>query len=340
MSKNLMRPSQDQRATIEDVARLAGVSISTVSRVLNSSGYVSQKTADKVKEAVEKLHFVPQSSARNLASQRTNTLGLIVHELSAPFILPLLRGIETATRDAGLNLLVGTAMDNGRLATTLGGHNADGLLVTAGCITDEELLRLYYAGFPTVLMFRVPPNGFDIPYVIAENRRSAFELVNHLIQDCGRRHIAFLKGLEADHDARQRELGYRDALAANNIEIDEARIGYGGFDEAIAQRTVKEWIANGVRIDAIFAGDDEAAVGVYHAAEAANLKIPDDIAVVGFDDDYLAQRMLPPLTTVNVPLEEIGTNATRMLINLISGKPVESMTLPTRLVIRRSSCSG
>ncbi|MEQ8675247.1 MAG: LacI family DNA-binding transcriptional regulator [Aggregatilineales bacterium] len=338
MTENPVNPLREQKVTIDDVAMLAGVSISTVSRVLNTSGYVSKKTADKVNDAIRKLKFVPQSSARNLASNRTNTLGLVVHELAAPFILPLLRGIENATRDSGLNLLVGATMDKRRLMATLGEHNADGLLVTAGCITDEELLRLYYAKFPIVLMFRKPPDGFDIPYIVAENRQSSSAMVSHLIKDCGRRRIAFLRGLEADYDSHQRELGYRDALAEHGIPFDESLVGYGGFDEAVARNTIETWLEKDLAFDAVFAGDDEAAVGVYHAAESAGLSIPDDIMVVGFDDDYLARRMIPSLTTVHVPIEEIGKNATCMLIDLINGKYVESMTLPTEVVIRRSSC--
>jgi len=326
-----------ERSTILDVAQLAGVSISTVSRVINSSGYFSEQTAVRVQSAIEKLNFKPDSNARGLASRRTNALGLIVNQLSSPYIIPLLKGIEEATRVFGYSLLINTQlhMDNG--FPVLGDQNTDGLMIIANPgIGDEDLYEYAQRAFPVILMHRIPPAGISLPYIIAENVKSSCELVEHLIVEHDMRRIAFLRGPESEQDSMRREQGYRQALAKHDIEIDPELIGYGGFNEIVAEATISQWIKTGIGLDAIFTGDDGAAVGAYRAAESAGLKIPDDFAVVGFDDDYVAPRLNPPLTTVHVPLEEFGARAVQMLIELIKTGHSDSVTIPTHIEIRRS----
>ncbi len=326
-----------ERATIDDVAQMVGVSISTVSRVINESGYYSEKTAKKVHRAIEKLNFKPQSSARGLASRRTNTLGLVVNNLKGSYLGPLLRGIDQKTRELGYNLLITTQPPADEIYHVLGDHNTDGLTIVADPgISNDVLLGYVQTKFPVVLMFRIPPEGISLPYVVAENVTSSYKLIKHLILKHNCRRIGYLRGPETEQDSSRREIGYRTALEEHGIEICPDLISYGGFDKETAEAAAKKWFTDGIRPDAIFTGDDESAVGVYKAIEDAGLKIPEDIAVVGFDDDYVATRLNPSLTTVHVPLDELGRKAVESLNQFIKTGQTTSNTITTKVVIRQS----
>jgi len=329
------------RATIADVAQRARVSIATVSRVINRTGPVAEETAAHVQAAIADLNYVPHAAARGLASRRTNTLGLLVSGISSPFLVPLLRGIEIGAREAGFSLLVHSTQ-NGvshtrRTHRPLGEHNSDGLLVYVSTLDEAELRYFYELRFPMVLLYQTPPDSLQIPHVNFENKTGARRLVEHLIEVHGYRRIAFLKGPENEEDSHWRERGYLEALAAHAIPFDPALIGVGGFDEAVAQRSVEKWLKEGLPMDAIFAGDDDAAVGVIQALQQAGKNVPQDVAVVGFDDVHLAHYLMPPLTTVRTPVEQSGREAVRQLVQLIhTGHAEQHIMLPTELVIRRS----
>jgi DNA-binding LacI/PurR family transcriptional regulator len=251
-------------------------------------------------------------------------------------LLRLLSGIEQASREAGYDLLIRAGGSHTNESRSLGHHNTDGLLVFAGVLSDEELAALYRQAFPVVALHSAPISGTAIPVVNIENQQSSYELVSHLIQHHSCRRIAYLRGPEAQKDSYYREQGYSRALRENGIPLDNSLVGFGGFDERIAHNTVLELLRKHPDIDGIFA-DDESAAGVYHALQELGLRIPDDIKVVGFDDDYLASRLVPPLTTVHSPAELIGETAVQLLLQLIeSGSaPIETL-LPTHVVVRRS----
>lgn len=329
-----------QRPTINDVARLAGVSKATVSRVISGSAPVNPDTTARVRHAINELNYIPSATAQALSARRTNALGLLALEIAAPYFLYLLRGIESATRDVGMGLLINSV----RSATNateehlsfLGKHNTDGLIVFSGCLPDDELVRLHAEGLPLVLLHRTPPNDLPIPSITVDNRAGGRLAVEHLITVHHCRRIAFLRGPETEEDSRWRELGYRDALEAHGIPYDPALVGYGGFDERIAYNTVSGWLANGIAFDAVFTGDDEAAPGVLSALREAELSVPGDVAVIGFDDDYVASRLVPALTTVHSPIEQVGRVAVHELLRLIDGHPAQSQVLPVELVVRQS----
>lgn len=334
------------RATIADVARHAGVSIATVSRVINGTAPVTAETAARVQAAIAELAYIPQAAARDLASGKTNTLGLFLSEISGDFIPPMLRGIEAGAREHGFDLLIYTTQarssSSAEFRRPLSKHNTDGLLIFADSLDEAELTRLYKLGLPMVLLHRSPPDTLDIPYVTFENKSGARQLVDHLINAHGYRRIAFLRGPEGHEDSYWRELGYREALEAHGIPFDPSLVARGGFDEEEAQAPVERWLAEGLDIDAIFAGDDEAASGVIIALRRAGKRVPEDIAVVGFDDVPLSRHLTPPLTTVRAPIEEAGHAAVRQLVQLIhTGHAEPAMQLlPTKLVIRHScGCS-
>jgi DNA-binding LacI/PurR family transcriptional regulator len=323
-------------ATIADVARRAGVSIATVSRVINRTAPVAPATEMRVRAAIADLNYRPSPVARRLAGGKTHVLGFLTTEISTPFFTPILRGIEAGAREAGLGLLIHCTQGQPG-PRPMGQHNTDGLLVFAGSLEDEELVHLHGAGFPMALLHQSPPHGLNIPYVTFENKAGARRLVDHLIETHSYRRIAFLRGPEDQEDSYWRELGYRESLEAHGIPLDSSLIATGGFNKEQAQVPVERWLAEGTEIDAIFAGDDESAVGVIIALLRNGKRVPEDIAVVGFDDVHMADYLMPPLTTVRAPVEQAGREAVRQLVRLINaGEADKVVLLPTELVVRRS----
>ena len=330
----------NQSHTIADVAKRAGVSIATVSRVINGNTPVVASTAERVQAAIKELNFVPRSAARVLASRRTNTIGLLLPEIGGWFFPSVLRGIESAARQAGFDLLIHTVDVEYPLKTSrraLGMHNTDGLIVFTNGVDDDELAYLERSNFPIVLLHQTPPEGLNIPVITIENKDGAQKLVNHLIEVHGRRRIVFLQGQEGHEDSKWRERGYREALETHGILFNESLVTRGGFDETQAAAAVSQLLKNGIDFDAVFAGDDLSALGAITTLQGVGRRIPDDVAVVGFDDIPLARFMSPPLTTVRAPTERTGMDAVKQLVRSIRGEPAESITLlPTELVIRNS----
>lgn len=324
--------------TISDVAERAQVSIATVSRVLNGSTPVQPEKAERVRLAMEELRFVPRSAARVLASRRTNTVGLVFSEIAGAFFPPLLKGIEAELHLSGYELLIYSTLTTHPIKRKpIGEHNTDGLLVFAASLEPAEIERLYEINFPIVLMHETPAEGINIPVITIENKSGAEMLVSHLIEKHARRRIVFLQGPEGHEDSQWRERGYREALESHNILFDPLLIGSGKFDEEQAFTTIQKMIADGIYFDAVFAGDDDAAIGVYRALKAAGRLIPDDVAVVGFDDVQFARYISPALTTIRAPIEEVGREAVRQLLRLLHSEQVETLTLMrTELVIRES----
>ena len=316
----------NKRATISDVAKMAGVSISTVSRVVNETAPVAGETVQQVRQAIEALDYTPHAAARSLAGRRTGTIGLLLPEIGGAFYAPMLRGIEAGALEAGFDLLIHASAtvlqerSNGSLP--LGEHNVDGLLVFTNRLTDAEISRLVRRGFPLVLLHRTPPAGLDIPCVTFENKAGTRRLIEHLIVVHGCRRIGFLAGPDGNEDSYWRELGYREALAAHDIPFDPNLRSVGAFDEEQAEAAVAA---------------EDGATGAIQALRRAGQRVPEDVAVAGFDDVPFARLMTPPLTTVRAPIELAGQQAASQLIALIQGGEAESSTLlPTELVIRRS----
>jgi DNA-binding LacI/PurR family transcriptional regulator len=330
-----------QRSTIMDIAREAGVSISTVSRVLNANVPVSADTAERVWRAIEQLDFIPNSAAKRLASQRANIIGLILPEIGGVFFPPMLRGVERCAREQGFDLLIYSSPPTEGIdhphKKLLGEHNTDGLLVFTTILSERELAWYYRRGFPVVLLHRSPPQGMEMPSVVFENRQAAESLIDHLIEAHGCRRIAFLRGPVENEDSYWREAGYRSALERHSIPLDLDLYERGNFDAQMAFQAVHRLLDKGIHFDAIFAGDDDSSAGVFLALKQHSLRVPEDVRVVGFDDTYIAPLLPVPLTTVHVPIEEAGYEAARQLVNLIkTGTAQQQVVFPTQLVIRRS----
>jgi DNA-binding LacI/PurR family transcriptional regulator len=325
--------------TIREVAAQAGVSVATVSRYLNQKAQISPEVAARIAQVADELHYQPHPVARQLASARTQTIGFLLADLSMDFFGPLLAGVETVVREQAYNLWVATAKASTRSQRSpLGPHNTDGLIVFANSLSDQQLEAFSQANFPLVMLYRLPRNNLNLPFVAVENTAATFELIQHLITVHQRRRILFLRGPQGQDNSVWREQGYRAGLAAHHLLVDERLILAGNFETATAYQNLKRYLAeNGPNFDAVFSGDDDAAIGVLLALREAGLRVPEDISVVGFDDSKMARFLQPPLTTVRAPTQLVGQLAAEQLFNLILGKPVErEILLPTEMVFRRS----
>ncbi len=327
--------------TIRDVAREAGVSVATVSRYINKNAPVSTEVADRLQVVLSRMRYVPHAAARNLASRKTRVIGLLLNNLHNDFFVPLLNGVEAVVRKKGYNLIIATyhASSRDHMPAPIGPHNTDGLLVFSDGLVDEDLVALHGSGFPMVLVHRTPPAQVSIPSVTVENIEITRQLVDHLINAHGKRKILFLRGPLDQEDSVRRETGYKSALQANGIPVDESLILNGDFERDIAYMVMNGFLDNNqhVAFDAVFTGDDDAAIGVLKALHEHGIRIPEDVSVIGFDDLGFASFLNPPLTTVRAPTEKVGQIATERLFGLLEDHLTDEVTiLPTEIIFRRS----
>jgi len=327
--------------TIRDVAKKAGVSVATVSRYINQNAPVSVEVSERLEQLLHEMNYVPHAAARNLASRKTRVVGLLLNNLHNDFFVPLLNGVEAVIRKKGYNLIVATyhADSRNEAQPPIGPHNTDGMLVFSDGLMDDDLVRLHSSGFPMVLVHRTPPDNLSIPSVTVENVAITHQLIDHLIKVHGRERILFLRGPLNQEDSDKRETGYRSALQLNGIPFDESLVLNGDFERDIAFGVLNEFLDNGNRadFDAVFTGDDDAAIGVMRSLQLHGLSVPDDVAVVGFDDLGFAQFLNPPLTTVRAPTESVGRIATERLFYMLEDHPSkEVVVLPTEIIFRRS----
>jgi LacI family transcriptional regulator len=327
--------------TIYDVARQAGVSVATVSRYLNQNTRVSADVADRLDKIMTELRYVPHAAARHLASNKTRAVGLLLNNLHNDFFVPLLNGIESVVRKRGYNLIVATyhASIRDRMPPPVGPHNTDGMLVFSDGLMDDDLVTLHTSGFPMVLVHRTPPAHVSIPSVTVENIEITKSLVKHLVKVHGKRHILFFRGLLDQEDSMLRERAYRCALQESGIPIEEDLIINGDFERDIAYAAMNQFLGRErqVAFDAVFTGDDDAAIGVLKSLHEHRIRIPEDVAVIGFDDLGFAPFLNPPLTTVRAPTAKVGEVATERLFELLDNHPSTEVTiLPTEIIVRRS----
>jgi DNA-binding LacI/PurR family transcriptional regulator len=326
--------------TIREVAKQAGVSIATVSRYINQTATVSPEVASRLDEVMTDLKYVPHTTARNLATQKTNAIGLMLtYSIYGDFFSPLFRGVEEVVAEAGFNLLISSNLSRYGVNHTpaLGPNNTDGIIGYADSLTEGDLRYYHHANFPVVLIYRSSPSNIAIPSVNVENKEAAKTIVDHLIEVHHRRRIIYLRGPNGQEDSYWRELGYRASLEAHHIPFDPELIWPGEFEREVAQTTMIELILAGIEFDAVFAGDDDAAFGVLAALREMGKRVPEDVSVAGFDDLRSSRYLTPSLTTVRAPTEEVGRVAATSMIDLIRGRQADPLTLlPTEIVIRNS----
>jgi LacI family transcriptional regulator len=227
---------------------------------------------------------------------------------------------------------------NNQVPLPIGPQNTDGIVVFADSLGDDIIRSLVEKQFPVVLIHRSAPKDCNVPCVTIENKATSRKLVDHLIEDHGRRRIAFLRGPQLQEDSKWREQGYCESLLNHNLAIDPTLILNGEFDRDIARESVLSFFQRSSSdCDAIFCGDDDAAIGVVGALHDLHLNIPGQVSVVGFDDQSISAYLDPPLTTVRAPTEMVGRQAAAVLFGLLSGQSVAPvMLLQTEIVYRRS----
>jgi LacI family transcriptional regulator len=328
------------RITIEDVAREADVSYATVSRVINSKGYVSEETRERVMAAVARTGYVVNRQARGLAGGRSQIVGLVVPGLDTSYIGEIVRGIDDALASVSYDLMLYTAhnskhRESAFVATVTSGL-VDGLLLVLPAAPESYLESFLIRGFPYVLIDH--GGGYEEgPSIGATNFQGAIDATRYLIE-LGHRRIGFVTGIMNMGCAIDRLKGYRQALQDHGIAQDPALIVEGFFQQRRGYECAQELLALDNPPTAIFASNDESAIGVMEAVRDAGLRIGEDISVIGFDDIPAASNVHPRLTTVRQPLEEMGRRGTRMLLELIEDpeRTIERIDLPTELVIRES----
>jgi DNA-binding LacI/PurR family transcriptional regulator len=330
--------------TLEQVAALAGVSRATVSRVVNGSAKVSPAVRAQVERAVAKLGYVPNRAARSLVTRRADSVALVVSEpharfFSEPFFAAMVRGVSAALAETGVQLQLLIAHDvgdRGRLERYVVGGHVDGVLLASLHGDDPLPGTLERAGVPAVLVGR-PAGSGPASYVDADNRGGARKAVDHLARR-GRRRIATIAGPQDMGVGQDRLDGYRDGLAAAGL-ADDGLVEAGDFTEEGGAAAMARLLARpGPPVDAVFAASDLMAAGALRGLRAAGRRVPDDVAVVGFEDSAVARYAQPPLTTVRQPIGEMGRQATRLLLARVAGETGGMhLILDVELVVRASA---
>ncbi|WP_328840876.1 LacI family DNA-binding transcriptional regulator [Streptomyces europaeiscabiei] len=327
--------------TIADVAARAGVSKTTVSRVLNGKGEIHENTVLKVRKAISELGYVPSAGAVGLARGTTQMIGMLVPDLAWVWSGIVQAVVDTLESEGfGLRMLTWNRGEESlrRLGLQVAAKSFDGLLVLEPEGALGYITELHESGLPVVLIddrFQRP--GF--PYVTTTNREGGEQAARHLLE-IGRRRPLVVTGPEAYGCTRERLGGFVDVYAQAGIALDQRRIICGDFQFENSRNAVAQALADGVEFDAVFGHNDPSAAGALAALHEAGLRIPQDVAVVGFDDVELASYTYPALTTIRQPMWEMGEAAARLLLDHVRESPeaAPSRTIPTSLVIRGSTC--
>lgn len=330
-------------ATIKDVARLAGVSVATVSRVINHSPKTSDGSRQAVMQAMEQLQYHPNANARALAQQSTETLGLIVADVSDPFFGAMVKAVEQVAYQTGNFLLIGNGyhiLDKERQAIEqLIRHRCAALVVHAQMIPADELNTLMAHMPGMVLINRILPDYAD-RCVALDDRYGAWLATRHLIQ-MGHQRIAFICSSHSIPDSVDRLRGYRDALKEFQIELDEKLIAYGEPDEVGGEQAMTELLGRGRNFTAIACYNDSTAAGAMAVLSDNGIEVPQDMSLVGFDDVLISRYLRPRLTTIRYPVVAMATQAAQLALALANGEPlpeVTNMFSPT--LVRRHSVAS
>ncbi|MET8677680.1 LacI family DNA-binding transcriptional regulator [Streptomyces sp. NPDC004647] len=333
------------RPTLEEVAARAGVGRGTVSRVINGSPRVSDRTRAAVERAVAELGYVPNRAARALAGNRADAVALVIPEpetrlFAEPYFSDIIRGVGAELADTDLQLLltlIRTPKERQRLAQYLSAHRVDGVLLVSVHTDDPLPDLLEQIEMPAVLSGRRSARE-SVPYVDSDNVGGARTAVEHLIER-GRRRIATITGPLDMYVAQCRLDGYRQALTDAGIPADEDLVAGADFTEEGGRRAMRELLDRGADPDAVFAASDVMAAGARQVLRESGRRVPGDVALVGFDDSPVARHMDPPLTSVRQPIEEMGRAMARVLLEEIAerSRARPQLVLPTELVVRASS---
>ena len=331
---------KENKVTIFDVARKAGVSYSTVSRVVNNFHYISPETRNRVETAMEELGYVANMKARSLAGGRTQTLGLLLLNFEESYAIEIACGIDKASSDAGYDLTVFTTHHRHNkernLVTKLTQGLVEGLIIILPKSPESYLADLVAQTFPHVLIDHTTSSPSNT--VVATNFKGAFDAVSHLIE-LGHRRIGCLTGNLEVNSALDRLAGYKAALSHHGLPVDDRLIVKGGFSRSEGYQMGADFLTIANRPTAIFASCDTAAQGVMDRLFESHIRVPQEISIIGFDDIPEAANSRPPLTTISQNLREMGHTATRILINQIENgdETTQKVEVKTELIVRDST---
>ncbi|MEO6253943.1 MAG: LacI family DNA-binding transcriptional regulator [Ferruginibacter sp.] len=334
--------------TIKDIAKALGLSTSTVSRALRGSHEISSETKKMVIEYAEQFNYRPNPIALSLKERRSHSIGVVVCEIANNFFSQAINGIESVAYNRGYHVIISQSHESYDREVVnvehLASRSVDGLLVSISAETDrfEHFKNLHDKGFPIVFFDRIT-DGIETHKVVADNYKGGYDATQHLI-DAGYKKIAHLTSASHLSISRERLEGYKAALRDNNITINESYIkncNHGGMIYKELEDAVKNLVNLKDKPDAIFSAGDRLTVSCLAALKAIGLKIPDDIALVGFSNSPLVELMNPSLTSVKQPAFEMGQTATELLIKLIESKRAvtefETIVLQTEVIVRDSS---
>ncbi len=303
-------------ATIRDVARHAQVSVASVSRVLNRLENVSEETRRRVADAVRALGYVPHAGARSLSLARTNAIGVVLPDFHGEFFSEIVRGMDReASRHGYMLLLANVHAGNEQSANALRAMRGrvDGLIILAPHLSEGELADAVPTRTPAVLINTRGDAGGH-PGVRLDNAAGARAVADHLIS-LGRKHVVHIAGAAGNIDAQERADAFRDAMRKQGVTVEVVQ---GDFSEESGEAAIEALLESGRKVDAIFAGNDMMAIGALQALRHAGLRVPEDVAVVGFDDVPLARHV--GLTTVRVRIAELGERALHRLLSILAGE--------------------
>lgn len=334
--------SEPKSVTLEDVARAAKVSISTVSRAISQPGRVGEKTRQRVLQVIDEMGYVPSRVARRLRMDRghANLIGLVLPDIQNPFFADLARGVEDVAQKHGYAVFLGNSDEDPRkeqhYLEAMRAESVDGVIVPPISERDEAVAQLSRSGVPVVCVDR-RLSIVDTDTVVVDNVRGAYKATDHLIQ-LGHRRIGFIEGRPEISTSRERMEGYRRALEEHELPFERALVREGDSRQASGARLARELLTVSERPTALLVGNNLMTLGALEASHALGLRIPEELAIVGYDDMPWALALNPPLTAVRQPGYEVGQRAMELLLERINN-PTRSNTLvllQPQLVVRRS----
>ncbi|MFC3785285.1 LacI family transcriptional regulator [Sphingopyxis italica] len=306
-------------ATLRDVAREAGVSVATASRAINGLGNVTAPTRAAVMAAVKKLNFVPHSGARSLTRRKTDTVGVILPDLFGEFFSEIIRGIDLVAHESGMHLLLGnmhgSTHETAAAIAAMRGR-VDGLLVMPPDLKPELLADYLDPALPTVLL-NYDAGPLDLPFVAVDNYRGAYAMTEALLT-AGARQVVHIAGPKHNRDARDRQRGFVEAMAKIAGERSPVILP-GDFSEESGEKAARLFVEGQLPADAVFAANDQMAVGLIAELARAGVSVPGDVMVAGFDDIPLARHLSPGLTTMQVNIDRLGSTGMMLLLRLLRG---------------------
>lgn len=330
-------------ATIYQVSELAGVSLATVSRVMNNNARVSENTRNKVLAAMEQLGYRPNSIAQSLASNRSNSVGILVSELHGPFYGEMLSGIENECRSAGKHVII--AAGHSEEASEKDGieflisRSCDALILHVEAVSDDYLIKLASGNMPIVLINRFIPRLAN-NCISLDNELGGYLATKQLLQQ-GHTQLAYMAGPMWKSDAKDRYNGHLRAMAEYGLSFNPALLAEGDFQDSSGSACMQQLLAKGLPFTALVCANDEMAAGAMEVARTHGLNVPQDLSIVGFDNLILARYIYPKLTTIDYPIGEMGRMAARWVLkNIYQQQALQLKNVFEPVLVCRDSASA